>query len=228
MTRIKLVLVVSFLLTFAAGLTVGLVANHIMPQQRRGGPPRVNEELNLGLTDTQRKAMDSIWEQVVGSKMRQWGEQRDVARQERDQAVNALLTDDLRKKYDAVMTDFSKKEADQRDALRTERQKALAAVFPADVAPKYEAAQAEFARKDTELSDQRRLAFEEAVRQTRAILSAEQVVKYDAWIEKQRDRGFGPPMGGRPSRPAGTGSSGEGRHGPPPSEGAPPPPRGGE
>jgi hypothetical protein len=208
MTRLKAILVVSFILTFAAGLASGFLVSHLPPPHR--GDSRLEAELKLNLTDAQRSQMDAIWGEVVGSKMRQWGEQREAARQQRDKAVNVLLTDDLRKKYDAVVADFAKKDADLRDAQRLEREKALAAVFPADVAPKYEAVQAEFAHKDADLVEQRRLAFDEAAKQTRVLLSPEQVIKYDGWIEKQRERGFGgPPRGGRR---------------PPPPDGAPPPP----
>ena len=73
--------------------------------------------------------MDAIWEQVVGSKMRQWGEQRDAMRQERDKAVAALLTADQKQKSEIVLAEFAKKEGEQRDALRQERDKAVAALL---------------------------------------------------------------------------------------------------
>ena len=113
MTKLKAFLIVSFILTFAAGLALGLlVAN--LPHQHRG-PSRLEADLNLNLTDAQRKQMDAIWEEVVGAKMRQWGEQRDTMRQERDKAINALLASDLKPKYDAVFAEFSKKESELRD-----------------------------------------------------------------------------------------------------------------
>jgi hypothetical protein len=215
MTKLKAFLIVSFILTLAAGVALGLLLANLPIDHR--GPSRLEAELKLNLTDTQRKQMDAIWEEVVGAKMRQWGEQRDAKRQEREKALNALLTDDLRPKYDAVFTEFSKKETEQRDALRQEREKAIAAVFAGDQRVKYEAIQTEAARDEAAMAEQRKLAFEEAAKRTREILTPEQAVKYDDWIQKQRDRGFGPPRGGRRGPPPeGPGEPRGGDHGPPP------------
>ncbi len=147
--------------------------------------------------------------------MRQWGDQRDAMRQQRDKAINLLLTDAQRPKYDAVFTEFAKKDGDQRDALRQEREKTVVALLSEDQRPKYDAILTEFSRKDAEMSEQRKQAFDEAAKRTREILTPEQAVKYDDWIQKQRDRGFGPARGGRRPVAAATPES-------------PPPPHGGE
>ena len=67
--------------------------------------------------------------------------------------------------------------------------------------PRYEAVLKDYTRKDGELSEQRKQAFEEAIKRTKEILTPEQAAKYDELLTKQREKGFGPPHGGRRGRP---------------------------
>ena len=189
MTKIKAILIVSFLVTFAAGAATGLLVARL--DHRPRGPSWLANELNL--TSRQREQMDGIWSEVMGSMMRQRSEQSKALRQERDQAITALLTEEQQSRYEAILKDY--------------------------------------ARKETEMSEQRKQAFEEAIKRTKEILTPEQAAKYDELMQKQRERGFGPPHGGRRGPPPdGPPGPPDGPPGPPP--GPPPdsphPPHGGE
>jgi len=177
MTKIKIILVVAFLATFAAGAVTGLLVAHL--SQRSHGPSWLGAELDL--TSQQREQIRNIWSEVMGSMMPQRSEQGKALRQERDQAITALLTDEQRSRYDAVLKDY--------------------------------------ARKEAEMSEQRKQAFEAAIKRTKEILTPEQAAKYDELMQKQRERGFGPPRGGRRGPPS------DGPPGPPPD--SPHPPHGG-
>jgi Spy/CpxP family protein refolding chaperone len=161
MTKIKAILIVSFVMTFAAGAATGLLVAHL--NHRPHMPSWLGAELNL--TSQQREQMHKIWSEVMGSMMRQRFEQSKALRQERDQAVASLMTEEQRPRYEAILKDYT--------------------------------------RKDGELSDQRKQAFEEAIRRTKEILTPEQAVKYEELMQKQRERGFGPPHGGRMGPPPG-------------------------
>jgi len=130
MTKIKAILIVSFLVTFAAGGAAGLLVASL--HHGPHGPSWLAAELDL--TGAQREQMDKIWSEVMGAMGRQRFEQSRALRQERDQAIAALMTD-------------------------------------------------------------------EAIKRTKEILTPEQAAKYDALMAKQRERGFGPPHGGRRGRP---------------------------
>lgn len=176
MTKIKAILIGSFLVTFAAGAATGLLVAHLDHQPR--GPSWLANELSL--TSQQREQMDGIWSAVMGSMMRQRSEQSKALRQERDLAITALLTEEQRSRHEAILKDY--------------------------------------ARKETEMSEQRKLAFEEAIKRTKEILTPEQAAKYDELMQKQRERGFGPPHGGRRGPPP------DGPPGPPPDVPPGPPP----
>ncbi|HUT56443.1 MAG TPA: hypothetical protein VNA25_01060 [Phycisphaerae bacterium] len=177
MTKIKTILMAAFLATFAAGAVTGLLVAHL--SQRPHVPSWLGAELDL--TSQQREQIRNIWSAVMSATARQRGEQRDALRLERDQKIKALLTAEQQASYEAILTEFSRKEA--------------------------------------EMSEQRKQAFEEAVNRTKEILTPEQAAKYDELMKKQRERGFGPPHGGRRGPPP------DGPPSPPPDN--PHPPHGG-
>jgi Spy/CpxP family protein refolding chaperone len=107
---------------------------------------------------------------------------------------------------DASVTQYG----EQRRAIAGERDKAIAALLTQEQQPKYEQILRECNQKLAELSEQRKHAFEQAVEQTKQILTPDQGKQYDELIKRQRDRGFGGP--GR-TPPWGTGS--RPRHGGP-------------
>ncbi len=108
MTRIKAILIVSFLVTFAAGVAAGLLATRV--HHRPPKPSWLGTELNL--TRQQEEQMHKIWSEVMGSSMRQRFEQGAALKQERDQAIIALLTEEQRPRHEAILKDYARKEGE--------------------------------------------------------------------------------------------------------------------
>lgn len=110
-TRTKVILLVSFLLTFGAGTALGLLTS--WPEDRSSGRSRLWSDLNL--TDEQREQMREIWSDVMG---RRRGERRALAK-ERDEAVVALLTEEQLPQYERIMQEYRRK----MEELSRERQR---------------------------------------------------------------------------------------------------------
>jgi Spy/CpxP family protein refolding chaperone len=127
--------------------------------------------------------------------------------------------------WSEVMRADGRHQREQRKALAQERDDAIAALMTEDLRPQYENILKEYNRKMDELGQERTQAFEQAVEQTRKILTPEQAGKYDALLKKQREQSPGEPSGLRPPW-------GEGRRPRPGSEEGTPEkeavPRGGE
>ena len=156
MTKTKVLLVLAFVVTLAAGVAAGLLASRLAHRPR--GPSWLADELNL--TSQQREQMHTIWSDVMRTQGRSQWEQRKALAQERDDAIAALMTDNLRPQYEKILEEYS--------------------------------------RKVDELGQERTRAFEQAVEQTRKILTPEQAEKYDALLTKQREQGPGESPGLRP------------------------------
>lgn len=158
MTKTNVILLVSFLLTFAAGGAVGLLVAKPAPAHRESW---LTEQLNLSAD--QREQMRKIWSEVMGPTRRQQSsEQRAALAKQRDTAVSALLTDDQRTKYQAI--------------------------------------EQEYTRGLDQISQERKKAFDQAIEQTKKILTPQQAAKYEALIARQRERGMGGPPEFRGSR----------------------------
>jgi Spy/CpxP family protein refolding chaperone len=137
MVKTKIILVVSFVVTFAAGAVTGWLVSR--SDHRPPGPSWLAAELDL--TSQQREQMQAIWSEVMGATMRQRGEQRDALRQERDQAIVALLTEEQRPRYDAILKDYVTKEnemSEQRKQAFEEAIKRTKEILTPEQAAKYE------------------------------------------------------------------------------------------
>lgn len=117
MTRTKVIFIVSFLLAFAAGTSLGvLVGRPNRPSQHHSW---LTSELSL--TAEQRDQMSKIWSQTVGSVYKQQGEMRSALSQERDQAIRGLLSETQRTEYEAILQRHSRK----MEELSQERKRAF-------------------------------------------------------------------------------------------------------
>ncbi|MCE5280122.1 MAG: hypothetical protein ABFD92_05975 [Planctomycetaceae bacterium] len=110
MSKIKLILIVAYLLAIAAGVLVGMNIVRERPRHRSELTNRLN------LTPAQQEQMRKIW-----TDLRYRGERRspgrsDVARK-RDEAVVALLTPAQRQQYDAIQKDYAA-QIEKQSALR--------------------------------------------------------------------------------------------------------------
>lgn len=174
MTRLKLAVLLGFALAFAAGTSVGLLVS--LPQPAEADPPRRSHDFarQLGLSDQQRDEMRRIWGETVMGKDRGFRDAKRQIWQEKDKAVEALLTDEQREQYDAILAECD---------LRLE-----------------------------EMDAQWQKVIDEAVEKTKAILTPEQIKKYEQFRAARRGRHS---RGGRGRGPRGPGDQGK-PHGPPP------------
>lgn len=99
-------LCVSFALLFAAGTCVGLLAGR--PGDRRERRRSwLSDELDL--TTEQREQMRQIWSDAMHTAGEGQSERTMALRKERDEAVQALLTDEQKAGYDKIMTEYATK-----------------------------------------------------------------------------------------------------------------------
>ena len=123
MTKTRIIVVIGFLIAFGAGAVVGIqlrspaVARDVAPQPQRHSWLQTE----LGLSGEQNEQMKNIWEGLHNSG-RSYEERRRRLRDERDEAIAALLAPSVMGDYDRILADFSSKLS----ALAAERDKAFA------------------------------------------------------------------------------------------------------
>lgn len=117
MTKTKMILLVSFVVVFAAGATVGLLIGRPSETPRR----RSRISSDVALTPEQREQMRTIWSELMRATTRQYYERRQGLQKERDEAALALLTEDQRERHEELMQEYEQKFAE----LAAERNKAF-------------------------------------------------------------------------------------------------------
>ena len=156
----KIVVIAGFLVSFAAGLMVGLEARKrpgasvaaatTGPTTRQSRSSWLTSE--LGLSPEQQKAMDKIWSETAGRGRGEMEERRREIRNQRDEALVALVRPEDKPQYDQVLKTYQEQQA----AIEREM----------------------------------RANFENAVKQTKELLTPEQRTKYDQLLQRhQWDRG---------------------------------------
>jgi len=125
---VKLVVTLGFLVAFAAGLVVGMEKSSSSTPlagkpttQRSGGPRGMTAELKL--SPEQQEQMKKIWSDVArrGRNEPQQPERRQQLRQERDEAITALIRPEDKEKYDQIQKNYR----DQLDAMDREMRDAF-------------------------------------------------------------------------------------------------------
>jgi Spy/CpxP family protein refolding chaperone len=123
MTKTRIIVVIGFVIAFVAGAVVGLqlrttpVQATVQPVQGQR-PSWLRSELNL--SNEQNEQMKNIWEGLHNSG-RSYEERRHRFREERDEAIAALLAPGVMGDYDRILADFNNK----LNALAQERDKAF-------------------------------------------------------------------------------------------------------
>jgi Spy/CpxP family protein refolding chaperone len=154
----KIIVILGFLVAFAAGLVVGVsvhtreVTTAAQPTTRPMDPRgMLTKELNL--TPQQQEQMKQIWSEVVRHGGHDQEDRRQQYRKERDDAISAMIKPEERAKFDEIKNTYSEQMAG--------------------------------------LDKDRRAAFDNAVKQTKAILTPEQLTKYDDFLKRHQpfDRG---------------------------------------
>ena len=174
----KIMVVIGFLIAFAAGLAVGVEMRRPSaaqgpaavepptrtttgPSTRRSPGSWVASELKL--SPEQRKKMDAIWSEVARGGREEMEKERDALRKQRDEAIIALVGPEKKEQYDQIFKDYD----EQRKAAERKM----------------------------------RGRFEKAVEETQAILDDEQREKYEKLLARYRPpgdrdgRGRGGPRG---------------------------------
>jgi Spy/CpxP family protein refolding chaperone len=104
-TKTRVLVLVCFLVTFASGAAVGLLASRLARSKRPGS--WLAQRLNL--RPEQRKQMHKIWSRLQRTSRRQVQAQRETLNRERAKAVRALLTQEQKEKYDDLVRQRSAK-----------------------------------------------------------------------------------------------------------------------
>jgi len=89
MSKVKLIVALSFLLAFAAGVCVGLVFRP--PARSPRDPSWFAHE--LGLTAEQQKRIEAIWSEVVQTGRTRRADHRRAVEKAQDERIRALLTE---------------------------------------------------------------------------------------------------------------------------------------
>lgn len=105
MTRTRLILICSFIICFAAGVAAGFLGGVLVRPAPRHHESRMTRGLNL--TPQQTEQMDKIW--PWPPPRRDQDPRMAALDKDREQAVTALLGEDLKAKYDDLISQYSAK-----------------------------------------------------------------------------------------------------------------------
>ncbi len=108
MKKAKLLLTLSLVLTFAAGLALGCLLERGRGSRHRPGRRQSWLARELDLTPEQEQQMHAIWSEAMGQLGMPRGERRQAPRDEREQAIRDLLTDEQEVQYDRIQADFER------------------------------------------------------------------------------------------------------------------------
>ena len=105
MSRLKLLLVITFVLVFIAGAVVGTTRRPAAPAPLATEGPERQMAIDLGLTPQQQEQMKNVWS-GIRDLHRQADARRDQFEQERERSVRALLTPDQAARYDEIQNQY--------------------------------------------------------------------------------------------------------------------------
>jgi Spy/CpxP family protein refolding chaperone len=151
----KVIVIIGFIVSFAAGLIVGIGTRQTSIASPAATRPSdrgswLTSELNL--SPTQRDELKKIWSETASHGWRDQEDRRRQLRREREEAIAALVKADDKARLEAISKNYS----DQLAAMEHES----------------------------------RTAFQDAVKRTKEVLTAEQRTKYEELLQRhQWDRG---------------------------------------
>jgi Spy/CpxP family protein refolding chaperone len=111
---VKLVVTFGFLISFAAGLVVGMQRGTsapaaMNPPSTRPFGPRGFLPAALNLTPDQQEKMKQIWADEGNKSRTEQSERRNACRKERDDAILGMLTPDQKTQYDDIQKTYREK-----------------------------------------------------------------------------------------------------------------------
>lgn len=109
----KTVVLVCFMVAFAAGLAVGFQTRGVAVEPERGRSKQCGGWLSseLGLTPEQKEQLDRIWSETARHGGRERMEQRRRLYRERDEAIAALIRPDDQPKYEEILKNHAERMA---------------------------------------------------------------------------------------------------------------------
>jgi Spy/CpxP family protein refolding chaperone len=137
MNKTKLIILISFIVAFAAGISVGLVIG------RGGRPPRNRSPLGreLDLTPAQRDQMQKIWTETIEPMGRLQHEQMQKLQKEQEEAIQNLLSPEQREQFKKINEAHAlsmKKLEQERKALFDEAMEKTKKILSKEQQKKYE------------------------------------------------------------------------------------------
>lgn len=118
MSKAKIIIGVAFVVTFLAGIAAGIAFKPMPPPPSPGS--WLERELNL--SKEQSAQMKAIWTDVMRDSGRQQSmDKRREYQKERDEAVRALVAEDKKTAYDAILQEYTRKTTE----MSKEREKAF-------------------------------------------------------------------------------------------------------
>ena len=212
--RVRMLLVLAFALTLAAGVVAGIGFTRATPPgetakpnsnpSTQPSPPARNWMADqLGLNPQQRDQLDTIWREAPHEKVRELEDARWKLRPEREKAIAALNTPEQKaererigKTYDSKMVELRKERDEAYAVLYTPEQKAKRD----ELTKAYEAKSAELVKKKEEL-------LRPMVAKTVAMLNEEQKKKFEGMMARNGPERGGPERNGHRGGRPGTGPS---------------------
>ena len=203
-TRTRILLVLAFVLTLAAGVVVGAALARqafagdppkpVLPADpTRGHPDQRNwiaDQLNLN--PEQRAKVDAIWKETNHDKIRELSEQRRSLFRQKDEAVAKLYTPEHRAERERLYREYRAREAE----LDRERDAAIQALYKPEQKAERERLEKEYEARIADAGRQRDALFQPMVERTRQVLTEEQRARFDGML-----RGGDRHRGGPGSRP---------------------------
>jgi len=107
----RALVIICFLVAFAAGLVLGLQKHPDEPHEgaRRGGPGHhgwLAAELNL--SEAQQAELKAIWSETAFGRFRDRDERRREFARQRDEAIAALIPPEKREEYDRILQQYNR------------------------------------------------------------------------------------------------------------------------
>lgn len=107
MSKTKIILLLAFVLAIGAGVAVGVLSARTLPAAAPQRDSWLAQELEL--TAEQQDSMQSIWNDLLRNRGREYAEQWKNLQQERDVAMRGLLSSDQKQAADRIDQQFAEK-----------------------------------------------------------------------------------------------------------------------
>ncbi|MEI7836308.1 MAG: Spy/CpxP family protein refolding chaperone [Planctomycetota bacterium] len=140
MSRSKILLIVCFTVTFAAGGAAGLLVGSI-GKGKRGGHGHSWLMDQLDLSESQRGQMREIWSKAGEGSGKSYWDRRRALGEARDKAVGDMVSPEQKERFEAIMKDYADKLKELSDQRKKEYDQAVERtkqILTPEQGPKYD------------------------------------------------------------------------------------------